>query len=85
MFVANTHGKGIVSVLPLLNLLEILTVYNVHSLHTLKFTQRWHKGLLPNVFCDIFRHASDVHSYNARYATQQNLCKSRVRTILASR
>lgn len=55
------------------------TINNVYSLHALKFAHRWHKGLLPNAFCDTFLYASDVHSYKTRYATQQNLYKPHVR------
>ena len=70
IFFATTHGKDVKSARPLLNLLDILTVHNVYCLHALKFTHLWHKGLLPNIFCDIFQYASRIHSYNRRYATQ---------------
>ena len=66
--------------LPLLNLLNMLTVNNIYSLHILKFAHLWHKGLLPDVFCNTFQYTSEVHSYNTRYATQKNLYKPHVRT-----
>ena len=80
IFFATTHGKDVKSAHSLLNLLDILTVHNVYCLHALKFTHLWHKGFLPNIFCDIFQYASSIHSYNTRYATQQNLYKPRIRT-----
>ena len=58
----------------------MLTVYNICSLHVLKFPHLWHKGLLPDVFCNTFQYASEVHSYNTRYATPQKLYEPRVRT-----
>ena len=80
IFFANIRGKDNESALPLLNLLDMLTVYNIYSLHILKFSHLWHKGLLPDVFCNTFQYASEVHSYNTRYATQKNLHEPRVRT-----
>ena len=74
------RGKDTESALPLLNLLDMLTVYNIYSLHVLKFAHLWHKGLLPDVFRNTFEYASEVHTYNTRYATQKNLYKPRVRT-----
>ena len=65
---------------PLLHLLDILTVHNIYVLHALKFTHLWHKGLLPNIFQNIFKYANTVHNYNTRYAANQNLYKSKVRT-----
>ena len=38
------------------------------------------KGLLPNIFQNIFKYANTVHNYNTRYAANQNLNKSKVRT-----
>ena len=80
IFFANICGKDTESALPMLNLLDMLTVYNIYSLHVLKFVHLWHKGLLPDVFRNTFQYASEVHSYNTRYATQKNLYKPRVRT-----
>ena len=74
------RGKDTESALLLLKLLHMLTVYNINSLHVLKFTHLWHKGLLSDVFRNTFQYASEVHSYNTRYATQKNLYKPRVRT-----
>ena len=74
------RGKDTESPLPLLNLLDVLTIYKIYSLHVLKFAHLWHKGLLPDVFLNTFQYASEVHSYNTRYATQNNLYKPRVST-----
>ena len=71
LFFANIRGKDTESALPLLNLPDMLTVYNIYSLHVLKFAHLWHKGLLPDVFRNTFQYASEVHSYNTRYATQK--------------
>ena len=80
IFFANIRGKDTESALPLLTLLGMLTVYNIYSLHVLKFAHLWHKRLLPDVFYHTFQYASEVHSYNTRYATQKNLYEPRVRT-----
>ena len=80
-FFANIlSGKDTESALPLLNLLDMLTVYNIYSLHVLKFAHLWHKGLLPDVFRNTFQYASEMHSYNTRYATQKHFYKPHVRT-----
>ena len=71
--------KDTESALLLLNLLDMLTIYNIYSLHVLKFAHLWHEGLLPDVFCNTFQYASEVHSNNTRYATQKNLYKPHVR------
>ena len=73
-------GEQTDSAVPLINLLELLTVNNVYRLHALRFTYLWHKNLLPNVFYNIFKYASSIHTYNTRYAASQNLYKTRVRT-----
>ena len=80
IFFARTFGEQTDSALPLLNLLELLTVNNVYRLQALKFTHLWHKNLLPNVLCDFFQYPSVLHAYNTRYAANQNLYKSRVKT-----
>lgn len=80
IFFATPYGRETESAKPLLNLLEILSVNNVYCLHVLKFMHSWHCGILPSVFDNMFKYARNVHSYNTRYATNQNLCKPRVRT-----
>ena len=80
IFFATLYGPNTESALSLLNLLEILTVHNVYKLHILTFTHLWHKKQLPDIFENYFLYASNVHSYNTRYASKQNLHKSRVRT-----
>ena len=74
----STQCKDPESTLPLLNLW--IYSHDFYSLLSLKFTHLWHKGLLPDIFRDTFLYAGDVHNYNTRYATNQNLYKPRVRT-----
>jgi hypothetical protein len=40
----------------------------------------WHKGQLPHIFDSLFQYTSDIHTYNTRYSSKQNLHKKRVRT-----
>ena len=80
IFFATDHGEHTESALPLLNLLDVLTVHNVYRFHILKFTYLWHKGLLPKPFSNYFQYASNVHKYNTRYASKQNLYVKKVRT-----
>ena len=80
IFFATDHGEHTESALPLLNLLDVLTVHNVYRFHILKFTYLWHKGLLPKPFSTYFQYASNVHKYNTRYASKQNLYVKKVRT-----
>ena len=72
IFFANIHGKDTESALLFLNLLDMLTIYNIYSLHVLKLAHLWHKGQLLDVFHNNFQYASEVHSYNTRYAIQKN-------------
>ena len=46
----------------------------------LKFLHSWHRGLLPEVFDNMFQYASNIHGYNTRYAANHNLYKPNVRT-----
>ena len=80
IFFATDHGEHTESALPLLNLLDILTVHNVYRFQILKFTYLWHKGLLPKPFSNYFQYFSNVHEYNTRYASKQNLYLKKVRT-----
>lgn len=80
IFFAISYGENTESALPLLNLLDILTINNVFRLQALKFTHQWHRKQLPNIFKNYFHYARDVHSYNTRYASKNNLYKPRVRT-----
>ena len=85
-FLLTTHGKDVKSARPLLNLLDIFKGKNVYYLHALTSTHFWHKRLLPNTFfAFIFQYASRIHSYDTRYATQQNLYKPCVRTNTGKR
>ena len=58
----------------------LLTVNNVYQFKALKFIHDWYKQILPPIFNNSFRYAKNVHSYNTRYAFQNNLYKSRFRT-----
>ena len=66
--------------LPLLNLLDLLTVTNIYKLQLLNFTHQWHSKKLPNIFNQHFCYASEVHTYNTRYASKSNFYKPRSRT-----
>ena len=80
IFFATAYGEHRESALPLLNLLDALRVHNVYRFQILKFTYLWHKGLLPKPFSNYFQYASNVHKYNTRYASKQNLYVKKVRT-----
>ena len=80
IFFATDHDEHTESALPLLNLLDVLTVHNVYRFQILKFTYLWHKDLLPKPFLNYFQYASNVHEYNTRYASKQNLYVKKVRT-----
>ena len=77
---ATTYGEHTESTLPLLNLLDVLTIHNVYRFQVLKFTYLWQKRLLPKLFSNYFQYASNVHKYNTRYASKQNLYVKKVRT-----
>ena len=79
IFFATTYGEHTESALPLLNLLDVLTVHNIYQFQILKFTYLWHKGLLPKLFSNNFQYASNVHKYNTRYSSKQNLYVKKVR------
>ena len=50
---------------------NVLFVYNVHL-----FMHLWLRGMLPGIFENMFRYAGNLHSYNTRYASNENLYKS---------
>ena len=77
---ATTYGEHTESTLPLLNLLDVLTIHNVYRFQVLKFTYLWQKRLLPKLFSNYFQYASNVHNYNTRYTSKQNLYVKKVRT-----
>ena len=68
------------SALPLLNLEDLLIVENIFIFRLLQFSHQWHKKQLPSIFDNYFRYASDVHTYNTRYASKSNFYKARFRT-----
>ena len=74
------YGENTSSALPLLNLLDLLTINNVYQFKALKYIHDWHKQSLPSIFNNSFHYAKNVHSHNTRYASQNNLYKSRFRT-----
>ena len=80
IFFATTYGEHIESALPLLNLSDVLTVHNVYRFEILKFTYLWHKGVLQKLFSNYFQYTRNVHKYNTRYASRQNLYVKKVRT-----
>ena len=55
-------------------------VTNIYQLQLLNFTHQWHPKKLPNIFNQHFRYASEVHTYNTRYASKSNFYKPRSRT-----
>ena len=61
MFFITLYGKNTDSALPLLNFLDCI-------FRLLQFSHQWHKKQLPSIFDNYFRYASDVHTYNTRYA-----------------
>ena len=80
MFFATLYDKNTDSALPLLNLLDLLTVENIFIFRLLQFSHQWHKRQIPSIFDSYHRHASDVHTYNTRYASKSNFYKARFRT-----
>ena len=80
IFFAKSFGSETEKAKPLLNLLGLLTVNNIYRVQVLKFLHSWHKGLLPEVFDNMFQYASNIHGYNTRYAAKHNLYKPNVRT-----
>ena len=80
MFFARLYGKNTDSAQPYFNILNILTVYNIYRLHVLIFVHKWHNGLLPKCFTSMFSQVKNVHSYNTRYARNENLYKPKVKT-----
>ena len=81
MFFATLYGKNTDSALPLMNLLDIYTYSTEHfMLRLLQFSHQWRKNQLPSIFDNYFRYASDVHTYNTRYASKSNFYKARFKT-----
>ena len=80
IFFATLYGKDTESAKPLINLLNILTVENIFKLHVLKFVHNWFNNKLPYSFDGAFTKASEMHSYNTRYASKGNLYKIKVHT-----
>ena len=80
MFFATLYGENTDSALPLLNLIDLLTVENIFTLRLLQFSHQWHKKQLPSIFDNYLRYASDVHTYNTRYASKSNFYKARFKT-----
>lgn len=80
VFFSTLYGQNTESALPLLNLLDLLTVDHIYELQALKFIHNWHKHQLPSNFDKYFQYAKNVHSYNTRYASNDNLYQARART-----
>lgn len=79
-FFAKLYGKNTETALPLINLLDPLTVYNIFKLQSLKFIQQWVTKQLPPIFDNYFIFAKNTHSYNTGYASNNNLCRQKIRT-----
>lgn len=80
IFFATLYGKNTESALPLINLLDMLTVENIFKLNCLKFIYLWQTNQLPNIFDNYFEFAKNKHSYNTRYASNNNFYKQKSRT-----
>ena len=67
---------------PYYNRLGILKFENVNRLKVSLFTHKLknHKSDTPSVLLNILTPASETHSYNTRYAANQNFFKPSVRT-----
>ena len=78
MFFAN----GREHVTPYYNLLGILKFENIYRLKVSLFAYKFKndKSNTPAVLLDILTPASDIHSYNTRYASNQNFFKPSVCT-----
>ena len=66
--------------MPFLNLLNLLSVHNIFRFQALKFMHEWRCGKVPHTFDGMFAYACNIHKYNTRYASKQNLYKPRVKT-----
>ena len=60
--------------------IHIVLIHNVLIHKLLNFTHQWHFKKLPNIFSQHFCYASEVHTYNTRYASKSNFYKPRFRT-----
>ena len=80
VFFWTLYGENTESALPLLNFLNLLRVDNIYKHQTLKFIHNWHKHQLPSIFDKYFKYSKNVHSFNTRYASKDNLDQYRART-----
>ena len=62
------------------NLLGILNVDNVFKLKIAIFTYKILNNLIPSVFANSISIASTCHSYNTRFAANQNFSRPKART-----
>ena len=62
------------------SILNILTVNNIYRHQTLKFIHNWHKQRLPSIIQAHFQYTKNVHNYNTRYSSKDNLYKRRFGT-----
>ena len=56
---------------------------SVRRLQVLRFIHLWHKGLLPDVFDNMFQYASNIYGYDTRYSAERNLRKPKVLSFAA--
>ena len=80
IFLRHYWWKGTESSFPLVNLLDTLSVTSIFMLQALKFAHRWQSKALPNIFDNYYQYANDIHSYNTRYASNENFYKPCTRT-----
>ena len=75
-----THGREHVS--PYYKLLGILKLENIYKLKVSLFTQKLKNDTcnIPAVLLNILTPVSEIHSYNTRYAANQNFFKPSVCT-----
>ena len=74
------HGREHVK--PYYDLLGILKLENIYRLKESRFTYKHNndKSNTPAVLLNILTPASEIHSYNTRYVTNQNFFKPSIRT-----
>ena len=60
--------------------LNIIKLIDLVTFHVAVFMKKFYNKLLPSVFDDFFRSASDVHDYNTRFYTSQTFGIPKART-----
>ena len=52
--------------------LDFLKAHDIYKLELAKLMYKFHDGLFPSIYNSLFQRSSDLHNYNARYASNQN-------------